>query len=100
MIISSKLITVMENDIKEAKEKLKSCNINKETVKTLCDVYSPYIKDTDGKGTKIIHQVQTNSESNVKMNINIDFEQAITLVNEDTSLDDKTTQEIIEKIKP
>lgn len=34
------------------------------------------------------------------MNINIDFEQAITLVNEDTSLDDKTTQEIIEKIKP
>lgn len=44
MIISSKLRTVMENDIKEAKEKLKSCNINKETVKTLCDVYSPYIR--------------------------------------------------------
>ena len=145
MIIPSKLKTVMENDIKEAKEKLKSCNIDKEDVKTLCYVYSPYIKDLDkgtsfrkggaswngtiientnyakdleliikklevalasgrvndidGDETAIKNNVQMTSESNVNLAVNIDFEQAITIVNEDSSLDDKTTQEIIEKIK-
>lgn len=145
MIIQSKLKTIMENDIKEAKEKLKSCSIDKEAVKTLYYAYSPYIKDLDkgtsfrkggaswsgtiienanyardleliikklevalasgrvndidGDGTAIKNNVQMTSESNVNLDVNIDFEQVITIVNEDSSLDDKTTQEIIEKIK-